>query len=124
MKKYIYLTLLFFIFTFVATAQQLEDGKHKYSAEDIGFEMYIDVTDGGEIISEVVLVTQTGELRGTGYWFRAPRHSDFEGEGWYEVVLPGNYLNLEMDVISDNRLKIRQNIEGVDMVMVVEKSKL
>lgn len=124
MKKYIYLTLLFFVFTWAATAQQLEDGTHKYAAEDIGFEMYMNITEGGEVISEVVLVTQTGRLTGTGYWLRAPRHSDFEGEGWYEVIIPDNSLFLEMDVISDNKLKIRQNIEGVNMVMVVEKLKL
>ena len=42
-----------------------------------------------------------------------------EGGGWYEASI--NDVSVEIDVISDDKIKITQNIEGVSVNLIVEK---
>ena len=108
--------------TSLLNAQQLADGSHMYVDNNLNFTMTIMVSDGGDIIDEIILDTKGGEpLTGAGYWREAPVHSDFKEEGWYEVTIDGVDLYLELDVLSSQEIEITQTIDGVNIVMVVSK---
>lgn len=117
------LTFLVVLFvTSLLNAQQLADGSHMYVDNNLNFTMTIMVSDGGDNIDEIILDAKGGTpLTGAGQWTSAPVHSDFQGEGWYEVHIDGMDLYLELDVLSSQEIEVTQTIDGVDIVMVVSK---
>lgn len=118
------LTFLAICITSLISAQQLADGGHTYIDDNLMFKMTIQVSEDGGYIDEIVLDTQGGsKLTGAGQWRNAPVHSDFQGEGWYEVNIDGMDLYLELDVLSTQEIEITQTIDGVNIVMVVSKYK-
>jgi hypothetical protein len=115
----IILILLVSLFAVTSFAQQLEDGISNYVDKQIGLEVIIDVQEEGNLISDIKLVLNKDTTSGNGYWVQAPRYSDMEGGGWYEASI--NNVPVEIDVISDDKIKITQNIEGVNVNLIVEK---
>ena len=117
------------IFIAVATctvsisAQQLNDGPYRWESKQIGFEVTFDVEGDGESIINLNFIHQRDTMKGSGHWVDAPKYSDMEGGGWYEASI-GLYevIYIEMDVQNyGGELKITQNIEGVDVVMLVDR---
>ena len=118
------LTFLAICVTSLISAQQLADGDHTYIDDNLMFKMTIQVSENGDHIDEIVLDTQgSSKLTGAGQWRNAPAHSDFQGEGWYEVNIDGMNLYLELDVLSSKEIEITQTIDGVNVVMIVSKYK-
>ena len=121
MKKILTFLVVLFV-TSLLNAQQLADGSHMYVDNNLNFTMTIMVSDGGDNIDEIILDAKGGTpLTGAGQWTSAPVHSDFQGEGWYEVHIDGMDLYLELDVLSSQEIEVTQTIDGVDIVMVVSK---
>ena len=124
MKNFIVSLLLIILFSVNGFAQQLEDGKHKWNSE-IGLEVILYVEEDGESIASVYFIHKKDTLIGSGHWVDAPRHSDMEGGGWYEALLKwedeDKSIYVEMDVQNYHELKITQNVEGVDVVMLMDR---
>lgn len=122
MKNILTFLALMFV-TSLLNAQQLADGSHAYVDGGLKFTMTIMVSGGGDIIDEIILDAKGGQpLTGSGQWRKAPVHSDFQGEGWYEVNIDDMDLHLELDVLSSQEIKVTQYVDGVSIVMVVSKS--
>lgn len=122
MKNFILSLLLTILFSVTGFAQQLEDGKHEWYS-NIGLEVMFDVEEDGESIVNLYFIHQKDTLIGSGNWINAPKHSDMEGGGWYEVFIKweDTLIYMEMDVKNYHELKITQNVDGVDVVMLMDR---
>ena len=113
------------IFIAVATctvsisAQQLNDGPYRWESKQI--EVTFDVEEDGESIINLNFIHQRDTIKGSGHWVNAPKY--MESGGWYEASLGWEeVIYIEMDVQNyAGELKITQNIEGVDVVMLVDR---
>ncbi len=121
--------ILSLIFITVATctvsisAQQLNDGSYQWESKQVGLEVTFDVEEDGESIINLSFIHQKDTLRGLGHWVDAPKYSDMEDGGWYEASLEWEeVIYVEIDVQNyAGELKITQNVEGVDVVMLVDR---
>jgi hypothetical protein len=118
MKNLLLSILILTVCVTTSSAQQLEDGVHKFLATEHEFTVILTVEEDGDKISKLDFIHQKDTLSGYADWIRAPKNSDMAGRGWYDAVLDGR-IYLELDVLKQGELKITENVDGVMMVMIV-----